>query len=130
MFRTQEKDIVGYQLSKLLDDTADFQDAWAQNKISGAERKEYPRHELHVRRLLFPIREENVIAAIFVDLTEEWQKQKDMEGLKHQVLEEVNTVINEQMRVAQEIAKLLGETTARSNTSLHKLAALVNGGGI
>jgi PAS domain S-box-containing protein len=127
LFGVEEKDILGYSLSKVLDDTVDFQEAWTLNQIRRAEGKEYPRHQLFVRRLLFPIPDEQVIAGIFVDLTTEWQQQRMLEGLKHQVLEEVDTVIQEQMHAAQEIAQLLGETTARSKINLHKLTALVKG---
>ena len=126
MFSVEEKDIIGHPLSRVLDDSSEFQAALTCNQIRGAEKKEYPRYGLYVRRLLFPIRQEHAVAAIFVDLTNEWKERQNVEVMKQHVIDEVNTVINEQMLAVQEIAKLLGETAARSKISLHKLTGLIN----
>jgi PAS domain-containing protein len=125
MFRMSEKEILGFPLGKVLDDTDDFREAWEKNEPRAAEGKEYPRQGLFVRRLLFPVREENIVAGIMVDLTHEWKHQKELDALKEQTINEISAVIGNQTRIAQEIARLLGETTAESQVGLHRLIRLL-----
>ncbi|MEI6158182.1 MAG: hypothetical protein WCP87_07440, partial [Atribacterota bacterium] len=50
-----------------------------------------------------------------------------MEEIREKTLEKAQQVINNQMRVAQEIAGLLGETTAESKSLLSKLMKILRG---
>jgi uncharacterized Fe-S cluster-containing protein len=59
------------------------------------------------------------------DLTQEWQQKNDFLQLRKETVERVSQVISNQMRVAHEIASLLGETTAESKASLLKLMEMV-----
>jgi uncharacterized Fe-S cluster-containing protein len=45
--------------------------------------------------------------------------------LKLETIEKVNRVVDNQMKVAQEIAGLLGETTAETKVSLLKLVQMI-----
>ena len=89
-------------------------------KITGVER-EYPRYDLYVRKVIFPIPDERIVAGIFVDLTTEWRHEQELHRLKQEAIAEVRQVVDKQMRVAQEIAGLLGETTAETKVSLLRL---------
>jgi hypothetical protein len=51
-----------------------------------------------------------------VDLSHEWHQRNEMLRIKRETLEQVNEVVNKQMHVAQEIAGLLGETTAETKS--------------
>ena len=51
----------------------------------------------------------------------------ELERVREETLEKAQEVINRQMCVAQEIAGLLGETTAESKMLLLKLIELVKG---
>ena len=46
-------------------------------------------------------------------------------AIRRQTITEVNKVVDEQMKVAQEIAGLLGETTAETKVSLLKLLSML-----
>ncbi len=59
--------------------------------------------------------------ALFTDVTEQVNQRRELEGVKQQLLVKADEVINEQMRVAQEIASLLGETTSATKITLLKL---------
>jgi len=126
MFNITEGQILGYPAAKVMEDVEEFTKVWERNEIRKAEPKEYAQRGLYVRRLFFPIREENVIACIMVDLTAEWQKQRELNALKNATIDEITNVINNQMHVAQEIARLLGETSAESKISLHRLLTMIN----
>lgn len=58
---------------------------------------------------------------ILMDRTKEDQKEKKMRSMRERTLEITDQVIEEQMRTVQEIASLLGETTAHSKVALTRL---------
>lgn len=125
MFKTTPEAIIGRPVATLLDDPDDFLRVWNENQPVKPREKHYPAYDLYVRKVMFPIRDEAVIAAIMVDLTHEWQQKNEMRDLKQETIQRVGEVINNQMRVAHEIAGLLGETTAESKVSLLKLVAML-----
>lgn len=55
------------------------------------------------------------------DVTEEQQKRRELERLQKETVDTAQRVIDKQMRVAQEIASLLGETTGETKVALTKL---------
>jgi len=58
-------------------------------------------------------------------VTPELQQREELRKLKRETIQRVGDVINNQMRVAHEIAGLLGETTAESKVSLLKLVEVL-----
>lgn len=62
---------------------------------------------------------------IFTDITDSEKNRKELEKVKIETLTTCQEVIEHQMRVAQEIASLLGETTAETKIGLNKLKKLV-----
>ena len=55
------------------------------------------------------------------DRTAENENQKKLEALRMHTVDTAQKVIDKQMRVAQEIASLLGETTAETKVALTSL---------
>ena len=55
------------------------------------------------------------------NITEEEMRKEKLIELKHNAAEIAQNVIEKQMRVAQEVASLLGETTAETKVVLNKL---------
>ncbi len=76
---------------------------------------------------LIRIHEGKTYVGILTDVTYEEKKKEEMTVMKSQTLDTVQEVINKQMRVAQEIASLLGETTAETKIGLNKLRDIVLG---
>lgn len=71
------------------------------------------------------IRKQNQILIILNDITELEQKEQNIYNMKIHTLEIAQEVIDKQMRVAQEIASLLGETTADTKVALTQLKSIV-----
>ncbi|MBR2552828.1 MAG: 4Fe-4S binding protein [Erysipelotrichaceae bacterium] len=67
------------------------------------------------------VRNTDYIVLILMDRTEEARKEKQMLEMRDRTLAVTQQVINEQMRTVQEIASLLGETTAKSKVALTSL---------
>jgi transcriptional regulator with PAS, ATPase and Fis domain len=121
MFRTVPEKIVGRNAGDLRGDVKDLQEAWNENKVIRAKEMDYPQHDLHVREVIFPIKSHRLIACIVVDTSHEWKQREELLKIKNQTIQRVNEVVDQQMKVAQEIASLLGETTANTKVSLLQL---------
>jgi iron only hydrogenase large subunit-like protein/uncharacterized Fe-S cluster-containing protein len=76
---------------------------------------------------LIYLEDEDVIICILMDISAVESKQQELMRVKEQTLTSCQEVINKQMRVAQEIASLLGETTAETKVNLNRLKDLVIG---
>ncbi len=76
---------------------------------------------------LLKIHDNKTYVGIFTDITYEEQSIEEMNHMKSKTLDTVQEVIENQMRVAQEIASLLGETTAETKIGLNKLRDIVLG---
>jgi transcriptional regulator of aromatic amino acid metabolism len=81
-------------------------------------------HELSFRVGLFPIEGENLYCGIFINTTEEEEAKKRLHELRVHTLQRAQEVISRQMQTAQEIARLLGETTAETKVLLYKVMSL------
>jgi len=128
MLQAERQNLMGRKAEDLLGDVSDFRRAMEeQHEVIGQETS-YPRYELYARKVIFPVPGQNVVAGIFVDLTREWKQRAELEELRRRTAEEVRNVVDKQMRVAQEIAGLLGETTAETKVSLLRLLGLLGQG--
>lgn len=121
MFQTLPEKIIGRHARDLRGDTQDLKDAWENNTVIRAKENDYPDQGLHVREVIFPLKSHNLIACIVVDTTHEWKQREELSKIKNQTIQRVNEVVDKQMKVAQEIASLLGETTANTKVSLLQL---------
>jgi len=83
-----------------------------------------PEHEVSFRVGIFPIEGEGLYCGIFIDISDEEKARKDFIDLRDQTLKRAQEVISRQMQTAQEIARLLGETTAETKVLLMKLISL------
>lgn len=63
----------------------------------------------------------HIIISIMRDVTEEEKQKEEKEAISKNTVEITDKVIEKQMRVVQEIASLLGETTAETKIALTKL---------
>lgn len=71
------------------------------------------------------LKEHNVLFALYKDITDEKQYEGRLHQLTSETLATTDEVIMKQMRVAQEIASLLGETTAETKVALLKLKSML-----
>lgn len=81
-------------------------------------------HDTSFRVGIFSIKGRDLYCGIFIDISEEEKARKDFLDLKAQTLKRAQEVIERQMQTAQEIARLLGETTAETKVLLRKLISL------
>lgn len=84
-----------------------------------------PEHKIHFRVGIYPIEGEDLFCGIFIDISDEEEVKNQYKELKTQILDKAQDVITRQMKTAQEIARLLGETTAETKVILVKLMSLI-----
>ncbi|TYP55431.1 [Fe-Fe] hydrogenase large subunit C-terminal domain-containing protein [Thermosediminibacter litoriperuensis] len=128
MFNADREQVIGKPLSTIIDDR-DF--AWVLANKTGLQDKKvnYPLNSLITLQTICYIGGEDLVLAIIQDITEQEKHRMELERVREETLEKAQEVINRQMRVAQEIAGLLGETTAESKVLLLKLMELVKSRG-
>ena len=88
--------------------------------------------ELIVEKTIVPVagpsgerNSHNLMLAIFRDVTDREQQRQELETLRAETVQRTQEVIGRQMRVAHEIAGLLGETTAETKVVLTQLTKLL-----
>lgn len=122
MFHCREEELLGQAAAKFVHSDC-FERAIAQGgKLMVKE--SIPEHNVSYRVGLFPIEGEDLYCGIFIDISEEEEAKKHYRELRSQTLERAQEVISGQMKTAQEIARLLGETTAETKVLLVKLMSL------
>lgn len=124
-------DIISYTykdkaIGSLIDDS-DFRSVIESKKSIFGKKVVYEKQNLVVNQNILYLPKQNIIMAIFHDLTSLETKNEELSSLKKSTIEAAEKVINKQMRVAQEIASLLGETTAETKITLRKLQEIVIG---
>lgn len=101
-----------------------FQEALETKQIISGE-VNYSAYNLVAWQSIVYLEQEEVLIGIFSDITKEKQQREKFDRVTEETLEKAQEVINKQMRVAQEIAGLLGETTAETKVQLTKLMRLI-----
>lgn len=125
MFQVKDTDVLGKPATDLLGNVEAFKKTIETQEVVRGIEREYTQHNLYIREVIFPIPEEEIIACIMVDISQEYQRKKEMQHLKTETVLKVREVVDNQMKVAQEIAGLLGETTAETKVSLLKIIEAV-----
>jgi len=78
-------------------------------------------YDIYVDETILYDRQYHVVITLIRDVTEHEKLRVQGSELKQQTIEITNKVIDKQMRIVQEIASLLGETTAETQIALTKL---------
>lgn len=102
-------------------DPVDFQWVLDTHQSIHGKKVTYPEYHLDVLQNLVYIEKENAVLATLLDITKEEEQARIDYEKKLDTIDLAQKVIHKQMMVAQEIAGLLGETTAETKTTLTKL---------
>ena len=121
MFGPRGGRIIGQPLDKFID-PGEFQLALEEKKAVVSDFC-ILRNRTIARQIVFPL--ENMVAGIFTDITKEINQQEELLHVKTQTIERTREVIKKLMTVSQEIAGLLGETTAETKILLNQLIKLM-----
>ncbi|QCX34145.1 4Fe-4S dicluster domain-containing protein [Caloramator sp. E03] len=85
----------------------------------------YEKFDVTVEQSIIYVKDQDAIIIIMKDITKEEKSNKQLNKVRSETVEIAQKVIEKQMRVAQEIASLLGETTAETKVALTKLKDII-----
>ncbi|MDD2494066.1 MAG: [Fe-Fe] hydrogenase large subunit C-terminal domain-containing protein [Tissierellia bacterium] len=124
IFKAKIDIIRGHHLSSILS-TEDFDEAINLEQNIIGKKINLENYGITAYESIIYLPKNKVIFGILNDITNEELKKNQLVNLKLNTIETADKVIEKQMRVAQEIAGLLGETTAETKAALLKLKKIV-----
>ncbi len=113
-------DVMGEQVIRILDPTV-FMDVMQSNKHIRDERKYLTEYDKFVEQTVIYDSEYRIIICLMRDVTEEEKAKIRKENVDKTTADIADKVVENQMRIVQEIASLLGETAAETKVALMKL---------
>lgn len=113
-------DVLGDQVIRILDPTP-FIDVMQTGRNIHDQRIYLAEYNKYVEQSIVYDKSYHIIMSIMRDVTDEESARTRKEELSRQTIEITDKVIEKQMRVVQEIASLLGETTAETKIALTNL---------
>ena len=113
-------DILGDSVVRILDPTLFSKVLNTKRAVSG-ERAYLAEYDRFVEQTVVPTDEGRMLLCIMRDVTSEEAERRRKEDISRQTVEVADRVVEKQMRIVQEIASLLGETTAETKIALAKL---------
>lgn len=105
----------------LMMDVEPFEKVFKEKASASKEKVELPNYDLIAYRDIIYLEKQKAVLVIFADITAEEKRKREVGHLKVNTLDVTQSIIDKQMRVAQEIASLLGETTAETKVAIMKL---------
>lgn len=116
--------IVGKSIAALMD-PEDFEKVAAEvvDRING-QVVTLPQYGLIVTASIYRLQGENVLIGIFANITKTKEDEDRIAKMQSETLANAERVIEKQMRMAQEIASILGETTSETRVLLRRLTDL------
>ena len=123
MFNLEERMAKGSKLDKFIS-AANFRKVWRTQKACTCQ-KSYKKFDLITRQTIYPLAKYGVVIGIITDVTAEEKRKSKFDSMRQEALTRASRVIREQMRIAQEIAGLLGESTSETKATLLELIEIM-----
>ena len=124
LFEKTKNELIGRCVAEFLD-SEDFVEAVTEAKTVELHKVTYSDLGITVNQTVIYAPEQELAIAFLHDVTKQEKEADSINKLKMDTMEMAQNVIDKQMTVAQEIASLLGETTAETKVTLTKLKDLI-----
>lgn len=100
--------------------------------ISGAEESlditvNHKAYGLLCREIFYVLKQEKQIVGVFMNITSQEEQKKKLDEIRAQTIEQAHELLEHQIKMAQNIAMFLGESTARGEELVRKLMNLSEG---
>jgi len=120
IFNFEDSEIIGKKVFDVFK-CPDFKHVYETGEEVLNSKHHYTEYDVIVEQTVLYLKEHQSIIVFMKDITKEEKKQQQMNDVRSETVAIAQKVIDKQMRVAQEIASLLGETTAETKVALTKL---------
>jgi len=118
------QDVLGCQAVSILDPLP-LLESYEKGKNIYDKRAYLAEYKKYVEQTVIYDKSYHIIICILRDVTEEERQREERDSMRRKTIEITDRVIEKQMRTVQEIASLLGETTAETKVALSKLKELL-----
>lgn len=125
LFKISKKDALNRPLSEFIN-TENIEKVFKEKRDLVDIKVRYENLDIITSQTIVYSENENVAVAIIKDITDEERYNEMLYKTKVESVEMAQKVIDKQMTVAQQIASLLGETTAETKVTLNKLKNLID----
>lgn len=115
-----ELDVLGDQVVRIMNPMP-FIEVMENGKEIKELREYYAEYRKYIELTVVHEKTTHILIAILRDVTETEKQRRQQEQMEKQTVEIADKVVEKQMRIVQEIASLLGETTAETKIALTKL---------
>jgi PAS domain S-box-containing protein len=119
-FGSDTMSLVGKSIFEVLE-CGDFQEVIDSKENVYDKKYHYEKYDMTVKQSIIIALEQNIVVVIIQDISDEEKIIRQLHSTREKNVDLAQKVIEKQMRVAQEIASLLGETTAETKVALTKL---------
>lgn len=123
-FKISRREALEKGLFELID-CSDFQFVLDTKQTISNKKVHYKEYGITTEQSIIYIDKQNIVMGIFKDITKEEKEQENLYDLRVETMEMAQKVIDKQMVAAQQIASLLGETTAETKVTLTKLKNMI-----
>ena len=114
------QDVLGAQVVRILDPLA-FIEVYQKGGYIRDRRVYLAEYQKYVDQTVVHDKEYHIIICFMRDVTEEAKERASREAITRKTMEVTDKIMEKQMRAVQEIASLLGESTAETQVALTKL---------
>lgn len=126
LFQISENVATQSNLTDFFEDLSGFQEITIQDYDRIIREAHLQKFDLRVRQVIFQVQDEDLFACIIVDQTDTWLQKNEYRKIQTEAVRRLNELTTKQMKVAQKIASLLGETTAETKVNVLKLQGLLD----
>jgi uncharacterized Fe-S cluster-containing protein len=116
--------VLGEQVVRIMDPRV-FLEVLEEGRAVQGRRVYLSEYKKYIEETLIYDPSYHIIMCIMRDITEEESAREQKEEVRRQTVDITDKVVEKQMRIVQEIASLLGETTAETKIALTKLKELL-----
>ena len=106
-------------------DPSDFEFVFTSHQSISDKKVTMKEYGITTLQNLIYVEKDKIVIGIFKDITQEEKALENQYKLRAETMEMAQKVIDKQMIAAQQIASLLGETTAETKVSLTKLKNMI-----
>jgi len=85
---------------------------------------EHAKYNLVCHQIIYPLREERQYVGIFVNITNSRMSQERLDRLRSQTVLQARELLEHQIQMAEQLARFLGESTAKGEDLVEKLMLL------
>ena len=121
----KESDVMGEQVVRILDPKL-FMEVMSTGKNIHDQREYLVEYNKYVEQSVIYDKDYKILICIMRDVTTEENEKAKKESISRQTVETADRVVDNQMRIVQEIASLLGETAAETKIALAKLKEAIS----